>query len=207
MIKDAALCSFHFCNANVLQKLSEEELDALDNLSSNIDLVVQKADKGNSVVLADRDVCANHMANIFKDNTKFVKTDIKTRNLNFQVNHEKRINEVLKRLKYVGSLNDKQYKKIEADGSRPGVLYVLCKVQKAIVDVSPPFRPIFSATGTPTYRIAKFLVPILSCLTINEFPVKESFSFAKEIVEQGSSFYLGSFNVESLFTNIPPTFR
>ena len=195
MIKDAALCSFHFCNANVLQKLSEEELDALDNLSSNIDLVVQKADKGNSVVLADRDVCANHMANIFKDNTKFVKTDIKTRNLNFQVNHEKRINEVLKMLKYVGNLSDKQYNKIEADGSRPGVLYVLCKVQKAIVDVSPPFRPIFSATGTPTYRIAKFLVPILSCLTINEFTIKESFSFAKEIVEQDSSFYMGSFNV------------
>ena len=76
MIKNAAPCSFRFCNANVLQKLSEEELDALDNLSSNIDLVVQKADKGNSVVLADRDVCANHMANIFKDNTKFVKTNI-----------------------------------------------------------------------------------------------------------------------------------
>ena len=52
------------------------------------------------------------MENIFKDNTKFVKIDIKTRSLNFQVYHEKRINEVLKRLKYVGSLSDKQYKKI-----------------------------------------------------------------------------------------------
>ena len=112
MIKDAALSSFCFCNATFLQKLSEEELDALDDLSNNIDLVVQKADKGNSTVLVDTDVYANHMENIFKDNTKFVKIDIKTRSLNFQVYHEKRINEVLKRLKYVGSLSDKQYKKI-----------------------------------------------------------------------------------------------
>ena len=60
-----------------------------------------------------------------------------------------------------------------------------------------------SATGTPTYKIAKFLLPILSCLTINEFTVKYSFSFAEEIFEQDSNFYLGSLDVDSLFTNIP----
>ena len=60
-----------------------------------------------------------------------------------------------------------------------------------------------STIGTPTYKIAKFLVPILSCLTINEFTVKDSFSFAKEIVEQDSNFYMGSVDVDSLFTNIP----
>ena len=57
--------------------------------------------------------------------------------------------------------------------------------------------------GTPTYKIIKFLVPILSCLTINEFTVKDSFSFAKEIVEQDSSFYMGNLDVDLLFTNIP----
>ena len=53
-----------------------------------------------------------------------------------------------------------------------------------------------------SYKIAKFLVPILICLTINEFTVKDSFSFAKEIVEQDSNFYLSSLDVDSLFTNI-----
>ena len=61
-------------------------------------LVVQKADEGSSVVLVDRDVYVNHMENILKDNNKFEKVDIKTRTLNFQVNHEKRINEILKSL-------------------------------------------------------------------------------------------------------------
>ena len=60
-----------------------------------------------------------------------------------------------------------------------------------------------SAIGTPTYKIAKFLVPILSSLTTNEYTIKDSFSFAKEIVQQDSSFYMGSLDVDSLFTNIP----
>ena len=55
-IKDAALGSFWFYNANVLQNLYNQELEALDKLSKNKNLVVQKADKGNSVVLVDRDV-------------------------------------------------------------------------------------------------------------------------------------------------------
>ena len=144
------------------------------------------------MVLVDRDVYVKHMENILKGNSKFEKFDIKTRTLKFKVNHEKRINEILKRLKSSGSLSDKQYKKIKAVGSRPGVLHCFRKVHKAIVDVCPPFRPILSAIGTPTYKIAKFLVAILSCLTINEFTVKDSFSFAKEIVEQDSNFYIGS---------------
>ena len=49
-------------------------------------------------------------------------------------------------------------KKIKAVGSRPGILYGLCKVHKAIADVFPPFRPILSATGTPSYKLATFLV-------------------------------------------------
>ena len=107
------------------------------------------------MVLVDRGVHVKHMGNILKDNTEFGKVDIKTRTLNFQVNHEKLINEILKRLKSSGSLSYKQYKKIKAVRSRPGVLYGLCKVHKVIVDVCPPFRPILSAIGAPTYKTAK----------------------------------------------------
>ena len=70
-IKDAALSSFRFYNTNVPQNLSDEEFTALENLSKNNNLVVQKADKGNSVVLVDRDVYVNYMENILKDQTKF----------------------------------------------------------------------------------------------------------------------------------------
>ena len=37
------------------------------------------------------------------------------------------------------------------------------------------------ATGTPTYKLAKFFVFILSTVTIDEFPDHDSFSFVYEI--------------------------
>ena len=67
----------HFYNATVLQNLSDEELEALERLSKNKNLVVQKAHKGNSMVLVNRYVYVIHMENILKDNIKFEKVDIK----------------------------------------------------------------------------------------------------------------------------------
>ena len=58
------------------------------------------------------------------------------------------------------------------------------------------------AINTPTYKLAKFLVPILKSLTSNEYTVKDSFAFAEEIVEHDSEFFMGSLDVDSLFTNI-----
>ena len=69
--------------------------------------------------------------------------------------------------------------------------------------VAPPFKPILSALQTPTYNLAKFLVPILDPLTKNEYTVKDSFHFAEDICEQDPSLSMGSLDVDSLFTNIP----
>ena len=77
------------------------------------------------------------------------------------------------------------------------------KVHKPVVDNMPKFRPIISAINTPGYNLAKFLIPILEPLTYNEFTVKDSFSFAKEITKYESSLFMASLDVESLFTNIP----
>ena len=99
-------------------------------------------------------------------------------------------------------LSTEHYKNIKAVGSRPEILYGLCKVHKAITDISPTFRPILSATGTPSYKLAKFLVPKLSSITFNEFTVKNSFAVAEEIVHQGNKLFMGSHDVDSLLTNI-----
>ena len=42
----------------------------------------------------------------------------------------------------------------------------------------------------------------MNFITSNEFTVKDTFCFAKEIVEQDSSLVMGSLDVDSLFTNI-----
>ena len=100
-------------------------------------------------------------------------------------------------------MSTEQYKKIKAVRSRPGILYGLCKVHKAITDICPPFRPILSAIGTPSYKLAKFLVPKLSSITLNQFTEKDSFAFAEDIVHQDRKLFMGSLDVDSLFTNIP----
>ena len=60
-----------------------------------------------------------------------------------------------------------------------------------------------TASNTPTYKLAKCLVPILKPLTTNEFTLKDSFHFAEEIVDQQHDLFMGSLDVDSLFTNIP----
>ena len=73
------------------------------------------------------------------------------------------MNNYLQRLEKSGSLSTKQYKKIKAAaGSRPGILYWLCKAHKTITDVCPLFRSILFAIRSPSYTLAKFLVPKLS---------------------------------------------
>ena len=76
-------------------------------------------------------------------------------------------------------------------------------MQKPIVNGLSPFRPIISAIGTPTYKLAKFLVPVLSDITQNEFTVKGSFTFVDEILAQNSDLHIASLDVDALFTNIP----
>ena len=46
-------------------------------------------------------------------------------------------------------------------------------------------------------------MPILEPLTTNKYTVKDSFKFATEIVEQDSNNFMGSLDIDSLFTNIP----
>ena len=202
-IKDLALTSFRNYNANIPQNLSNEEFEALKNLPANCNLVIQKADKGNSVVLVEKDVYIRYIEKILDDATKFEKVKIEKEILNFSINHERRTNDHLKSLEKSGSLTTDQYKKIKAIGGRPGILYGICKVHEAIIDVCPPFRAIILAIGTPSYKLAKFLVPKLSSITFNEFTVKDSFAFAEEIVHQDGKPFMGSLDFDSVFTNIP----
>ena len=82
-------------------------------------------------------------------------------------------------------------------------MYGLCKVHKEKVDLSPPFRPILSAIGTSTYKIAKYLVPILKDHTVNDYTVSDSFSFVDGVIKQNADLHMATFDVKSLFTNIP----
>ena len=86
-------------------------------------------------------------------------------------------------------------------GSRPGILYGMAKVHKPVINWCPSLQWILSAINTPSYKLVKFLVPLLTFLTSNDF--SDSFSFAEEVSSFDCAHYMTSFDIESLFTNIP----
>ena len=85
---------------------------------------LQKLDKGNSVVVFDKDLYIKHIKSLLSDKAKFEKVGTKKGLPNFTLNHEKRINEHLKSLKSSGAVNVEWCKKIKTAGSRPGILYM-----------------------------------------------------------------------------------
>ena len=54
-----------------------------------------------------------------------------------------------------------------------------------------------------SYKLVKFLVPKLPSIMFNEFTVKDSFVIAEEILHQDCKLFMGSLDVDSLFTNKP----
>ena len=186
------------------ENLAASEFKALRHLSKNKNTVIQKADKDNTIVILDKISYISAIEEILNDHTKFSNLDIPAdKEINYIANFEERITSDLKLLKDKEIIDKATYKNIKPVGSKPGVLYGLGKVYKEAKNGLPPFRPILSAIGTPTYKLAKYLLPFLTPLTQNEYTVTDSFHFAEEICKQDPSLYMASLDVDSLFTNIP----
>ena len=144
------------------------------------------------------------MYNILSDSKQFVKSSVVgAKHLNFIIGTEKKLTNLVKELKTSEANSEIDYKKFKPRGSSFGVLYGLCKTHKKVLDKCPPLRPILSAIKTPSYNLAKFLVPLIEPITKNNFTVKNSFEFSKEICEQNPEYFMASLDVESLFINIP----
>ena len=199
-IQDCALSSFKLYNEKgTVSSLNKDEISALKTLSKNNDLIIQKSDKGNSIVLINKSDYIDQMYNILSDSKKFGKSSVVgEKHLNSIIGIEKKLTNLLKELKALETISENDYKKLKPRGSSFGVLYGLCKSYKKVLDKCPPFRPIFSAIKTPSHNVAKFLVPLIETITKNNFAVKN-----KEICDQNSVYFMTNLDVESLFANIP----
>ena len=112
-----------------------------------------------------------------------------------------KINYRIRQLKKDGVISDTLASELTVSGTNPGVMYGLPKVHKTNI----PLRPILSANNTCSYKLSKFLVPKLAHLTTNEYTLKNSYEFADFInsLQNSNKFVMCSFDIESLFTNIP----
>ena len=99
--------------------------------------------------------------------------------------------------------SERTYNKLKPFGSKPGTFYGSAKVYKPPKNGLLPFRLILSALGTSNCKLVKFLVPVSSDITQNEFTVRDSLAFVDEILTQDSDLYMDSLDVDALFNNIP----
>ena len=97
---------------------------------------------------------------------------------------------------------EKTYNKLRPIVSKPRRLYGFAKMHEALNNGLTPFRSILSVIDIPVYKLAKFLVLILSDIMQNEFTVKDSFIFLDKILTQNSDFYMDSLDGGALFTNV-----
>ena len=184
--------------------LSKPEYDALKRLASNRDIVIQKSDKGNSVVIVNREDYIQRMQEMVNDVSKFEKVNVADKkDYNFMVKETKEVNSLLNELLSKNSITIQERNNLSPDGPNPARLYGLPKIHKPPVDGLPKYRPIISQIGSSTYKIAKYLLAFIQPLTMNEYTVKDTFHFVSMLDGKDHRLYMASLDVESLFTNIP----
>ena len=147
----------------------------LKKLRANKNIVITKPDKGNSVVILDRDVYDNCMLNILNDNTKFG-----ILNEDPTISRETSLQNKLRALKKKGFFNEAEYEKIYPTGSVPARIYGLPKMHKQYTEF-PSFRPIVSSLGTFNYNLAVFLGNLLSDNIPTEFSCSDTFTFVENL--------------------------
>ena len=174
---------------NIIKKLREKYM-------------ILKPDKGNGVVLMNKADYHDAMNQLFSDKTKFtiIKDDP-------TLNRLKTVQNYLINLCKSNEITKAEKKQMRPISAQLGRAHVLPKIHKVFANISK-FRPIIDTTNTPYYKTGQYLSSLLQPLTINDYTLKDSFDAANkiksvpsEMLEEGYQFV--SFDVESLFTNVP----
>ena len=119
--KEAARSSFRTYNNNVPWHLSESEIIALQNLFKK-DLIIQKSDNGNSVVIIGRQDYIKKM-NILIDQKKFIKGNLKMTLYQILLSTKKKtLIRFSIKVRFSKGMEVKAMKLLKPVGSRPDVV-------------------------------------------------------------------------------------
>ena len=184
--------------------LLKRHLDAIRSLRNNQEILITKPDKGTGTVVIDRSSYFERIKNeILGDTSKF--KHLGTVDIMAQSKSAENVIRVeIKRLFDNKLLSKEEREDIQPIGSQIPRLYGLPKIHKK----DNPYRPILSMVNSPQERLAKWLLKFLKPAEIffTKYCVKDSFTFSKEIrslESTDSSLYMVSYDVCSLFTNVP----
>ena len=121
------------------------------------------------------------------------------------MNREASLQRFLSKLKQKSFFNENEYDKLYPSGSAPARIYGTPKMHKFSPNDSFPKRsPIVSSVGSFNYNLNRFLCDLLSPLVPNDYSCKDTFYFVSQIKNANLCIkFLVSYDVTSLFTNIP----
>ena len=168
--------------------------DALKNLKDDESIVVLPADKGRASVVMDTDTYRAKMSTLIENRPY----QLLNKDPTDRLNRKKK----LLTLKRSGYLSEAVYNKIRPRHKQPPRICGLPKIHKADV----PLRPIVSCVNTFAYDLSAYLANILSPLTgKSEYTVTNSAHFVSTVSNETilDNEIMVSFDVESLFTNVP----
>ena len=179
----------------------------LNKLSSDSKIKVCRLDKGNGVCLLNSKDYFEKLDSIVSDETKF---NVVQYDLNKEttgncakapwIKAENSIKYYVKN--YIKNLVDSSiYSTLLPTGSIPGKLYGLAKVHKK----NCPLRPVNCMIGTPEYELAKFIDGVIKPYIPNEYTVNSTDHFIDKLKSYKTvkGDICVSFDVKSLFTNVP----
>ena len=184
------------CQAPQGDNLTKEQRKALKELRSLEDEVILPADKGNATVMMTRENYDTKLRGMLKTATyRQLKKDPTT-------TQERALTSRLGKLNREGEISESLYQRLRPSGSQPPRIYGLLKIYKPEV----PLRPIVSCIGAPSYKLSRYITSLISPLAgKTDSHVRNSKNFVEMMsglsVEEDE--ILVSFDVSSLFTNVP----
>ncbi|KAL9962577.1 hypothetical protein ACROYT_G031688 [Oculina patagonica] len=176
--------------------ITKEIRDGLKSLKEDDSIMILPADKGRASVVLDTETYRTKMSTLIENGPYQLLNKDPTDRLT------RKLTEKLLTLKRSGDLSEAVYNKIRPRHKQPPRIYGLPKIHKADV----PLRPIVSCVNTFAYDLSAYLANILSPLTGNsDFAVTNSAHFVSTINSETilDNEIMVSFDVESLFTNVP----
>ena len=177
--------------------LRPEHCRALKSLKRKTNILILPADKGRATVVMDKEDYERKVCDLLDDSRTYevLKRDP-------TVSFERKMNALLLEYKKRGLIPQRLYDRLRSSGGLTPLFYGLPKIHKPGV----PLRPIVSFITSPSYQLSRHLSYILSPLIgKSDSSVKNSVEFSDFIRSKhlGQDEVLVSFDVVSLFTNVP----
>ena len=188
--------SFNACNTFSNKSIHK----TVRNLKKNANMKICRFDKGNGTQVMNSKEYHAKLDDIAL-NDKFVEVEVHNDICSHPViKTERAIQYYLGR--YIKShATPDVYRAMYPIGSSPGAIYGMAKVHKQGI----PLRPVISMINTPQYGLARYLDDSIKPCIPKRFMLASSTDFVESLskIEFPAQYAMVSFDVVSLFTNVP----